>query len=165
MFFILLLFLFFLNYSGELRRQRVSYLPLIMTLSASAVFFYDDYSVSVSLLNFGVYYSDFFESYSSSSMSDVHGLYLSYYVFNSFLLVLLGFFIFVVSVVCVLILKAAQGTYSEAVGEVLKSHKFFEGLLSFELLRSQNMNVQSLRLPLGRTFNRPPRGWFRKRQD
>lgn len=97
-------------------------------------------------------------------MSDVHGLYLSYYVFNSFILVMLGFFIFLVSVICVLILKAAQASYSEAAGSVLSLHKFFKELLSFELLRSQNMNVQTLRLPLGRVLGRSPRGWYKKKQ-
>ena len=109
-------------------------------------------------------FEDYYSAQSNSSMSDIHGLYLSYFLFNSLLLVILGFFIFLVSVICVLILKGAQNLYSEAAGSVLRSYKFFEDLLSFELLRSQNMNVQSLRYSLERIVSRTPRGWYRKKQ-
>lgn len=131
---------------------------------AATVVFYDDYSTSAGLLNFGVLFEDYYSAQSNSSMSDIHGLYLSYFLFNSLLLVILGFFIFLVSVICVLILKGAQNLYSEAAGSVLRSYKFFEDLLSFELLRSQNMNVQSLRYSLERIVSRTPRGWYRKKQ-
>lgn len=157
-FFILLLFLFFLNYSSELRRSRQAYLPAVMSMAPALVFFYDDYSVSAGILNFSTQYEDYYSSLSNSAMSDVHGLYLSYYVFNSTLLVIFGFFIFIVSVVCVIALKSSQSVYAESAGKALSLYKFFESMLSFEMLRSQNMNIQSLRVPIERVVARPPRG-------
>lgn len=150
--------MFFLNYSSELRRSRSWYLPIAMVSALAPLSFYDDYTVSAGLLNLGSLYSDYYTASSNTSMSDVHGLYLSYYVFNSFLLVLFGFFVFLVSVVCVLLLRASQSSYSESVGSILRSHKFFEEMLSFELLRVQNLSLQALRYPLGRALGRSPRG-------
>ena len=159
------MFLFFLNYSSELRRSGSWSIPLTSLFAVSMLPQFEDYSISVGVLNMGSYYADYYESLADSSMSDIHGLYLSYYTFNSPLLVLFGFFIFVVSVVCVVLLRAAQSSYSEAVGELLGSYSFFGDLVSFELLRSQNLNMQSLRSPIGRSLGRPPKGWSRRRQD
>lgn len=164
-FFILLLFIFFLNYSSELRRSPSYYGPAFFCSALALVPMSDDYSVSVGLLNFSSLYEDYYYSMSSSSMSDVHGLYLSYYVFNSLLLVVFGLFVFIVSVVCVILLKSSQATYAESASAFLGSYKFFEDLLSFEFLRSQNLNIQVLRRPNSRVLSRRQRGWSKKKQD
>lgn len=161
--FIIILFLFFFNFSAELRSSTFFFYKAAALLLF--FFFFDEYTIHVSLLNFNFFFDDFYEARSSSLMNDIHALFVSYYVFNSFLFFLLGLLIFFTSIICVCTLKAARNTCAEAVVSSLLVYNFFSDLLSFEFLRKQNLVFQNLRKPTTRLVKKTSQEWFKKSQD
>lgn len=152
--FILLLFLFFLNYSGEPARPKFSCDVFVL---ATPLFFVDlgcGLKSGSGVSDYSLMYEDFYAALANQSMSDTSGLFISYYVFNSLLLVLFGLYILVISIVCVSTLRLAQAGYVEAAGLSLKLYSFFTDLLSFELLRGQDLLAQAARRPASRVMRR-----------
>ena len=161
--FILVLFLFYFNFSGELRTSKFFFYKFALVVIL--LFFFDDFSIKLDFLNFHFFFENFYELRSSALMNDLHSLFLSYYYFNGFLLFLFGFLVFLVSIVCVNILRAAKVTTLDAVLSSLSVYNFFADLLNFEFLRKQNLSFQSLRKSNSRIVKRASRAWFRKSRD
>lgn len=161
--FILLLFLFYFNFSGELRTSKFFFYKFLLVITI--FFFFDDFSVKLDLLNFNFFFENFYELRVSSLMNDLHSLFLSYYYFNGFLLFLFGFLIFLVSVVCVNLLRAAKVVTTASILSSLSIYNFFTDLLNFEFLRKQNLFFQNLRKPTTRLVKKTKQEWFKKSQD
>lgn len=160
--FIILLFLFFFNFGGELKNSNSFFLKFIVIFF---FFFFDDFSVQVSFLNFNFFFDDFYDSRVFDCLNDIHSLFLSYYVFNGFLLFLFGFLLFLVSVLCISILKAARGVVLVNVASFMKIYDFFIDIVNFEFLRKQNLFFQNLRKPATRLVKKNLQEWSKKNQD
>ena len=164
-FFILLMFLFFFNFGAELRGSSCTRYKVLSLSSFFFLFLFDDYSRVHSSLNVFYTYDDFYSAIGSDSMSDVHSLFLSYYFFNSFLLFVFGFFVFLTSVVCVLLLRSSRSVYSESIGSFLSIYNFFSDLLNFELLRKQSLGNQVLRRCNSRVISKDKKEWYKKKAN
>lgn len=161
--FIIILFLFFFNFSGELRTSNFFFFQFLAIFLL--FFFFDESFAKSSLLNFNLFFDDFFEARTSPIMNDIHALFLSYYTFNGFLLVVFGVLVFLASIVCINILKASKAGLTEAVVDFLSIYNFFTELLNFEFLRKQSLFFQNLRKPTSRLVKKSSKEWFKKSQD
>lgn len=160
--FIIILFLFFFNFSGELKNSRFFFFRFIAVIF---FFFFDDISSVLELLNFNFFFDDFYESSAYLGLNDICSLFLSYYSFNGFLLFVFGFLIFLTSIICVSVLRAARGSLVLAAAESLSTYSFFRDLLNFEFLRKQNLFYQNLRKPATRLVKKNSQEWYKKSQD
>jgi len=98
-------------------------------------------------------------------MNDIHALFLSYYLFNSFLFFTFGFLIFLASVICISILRASRLLVIDTIGAKMQIYSFFTDLLNFEFLRKQNLFFQNLRRPVTRVVKKNSQEWYKKNQD
>lgn len=160
--FIIILFLFFFNFSGELKNSRFFFFRFIAVIF---FFFFDDVSSMPELLNFNFFFDDFYESRAYLGLNDICSLFLSYYAFNGFLLFVFGFLIFLTSIICVGVLRAARGGLVLAAADSLAVYSFFRDLLNFEFLRKQNLFYQNLRKPTTRLVKKNSQEWYKKSQD
>jgi hypothetical protein len=160
--FIILLFLFFFNFGGDLKNLNFFFLKFIIVIF---FFFFDDFSFRISFLNFNFFFDDFYESRLFSCLNDIHALFLNYYIFNSFLLFLFGFLLFLVSISCISLLKASRFLVTSSAVSSMKIYNFFRDLLSFEFLRKQNLFFQNLRRPTSRLVKKNLQEWYKKNQD
>lgn len=160
--FIIILFLFFFNFSGELKNSRFFFFRFIAVIF---FFFFDDVSSMPELLNFNFFFDDFYESKTYLGLNDICSLFLSYYAFNGFLLFVFGFLIFLTSIICVGVLRAARGGLVLAAADSLAVYSFFRDLLNFEFLRKQNLFYQNLRKPTTRLVKKNSQEWYKKSQD
>jgi hypothetical protein len=161
--FILVLFLFYFNFSGELRTSKFFFFKFMLVVVL--LFFFDNFSLKLDFLNFNFFFENFYELRSSALMNDLHSLFLSYYYFNGFLLFLFGFLVFLVSIVCVNLLRASKVVTLDAVLSALSVYNFFADLLNFEFLRKQNLFHQNLRKSNSRLVRKESKAWFRRSQD
>ncbi len=164
-FFIIILFLFFFNFSGDLKHSKNFFWKFIFLFLIFFNFFFDDFSLKAELLNFNFFFDDFYEALNNHVLNDIHALFLSYYLFNSTLLFIFGFLIFLTTIVCISLLRAARNTVLATIGSLLSVYSFFLDLLNFEFLRKQNLFFQNLRKPVNRLVKKNLKEWFKKSQD
>lgn len=160
--FVIILFLFFFNFSGDLKSSRFFFFKFFAVFF---FFFFDEVNCALELLNFNFFFDDFYESRMFLNMNDICSLFLSYYVFNACLLVIFGFLIFLASIICVGVLRAARAGLVLAIASALATYSFFKELLSFEFLRKQSLFYQNLRKPTTRLVKKNSQEWFKKSQD
>ncbi len=161
--FIIILFLFFFNFSGELRNSRVFFYKFVIIFFS--FFFFDEFSAKLQLLNFNFFFDNFYESQAVCIVNDLHSLFLSYYFFNGFLLFIFGFLVFLTSIICVNLLRASKVSAVAAASAALRIYDFFYDLLSFEFLRKQNLFFQNLRRPNSRIIKRNLKEWYKKNPE
>lgn len=155
--FIILILLFYLNVVDIIY---YTYTPIIYMFFSSLLFFLFPYFYfeSVYILpyssNLFIYWEDYYEALYNVNVNDFTCLFLSYYTYNSLVIILLGVFLFIASIICVhlnLLFK-----FNKIYSLVCQKNIFFNffNLFSFNLLRKQNLNEQSLILPAVRIFKK-----------
>lgn len=162
--FILILFLFFFNFTGTLLQSKNFFWKFVFFLFLF-FFYFDDYSTMLNLLNFSLLFEDAYSYLASTLMNDIHALFLSYYIFNSFVFFIFGFLILLTSVICISVLRASRLLVVNALGAKMRVYDFFTDLLNFEFLRKQNLFFQNLRKPVNRIVKKSSQEWYKKSQD
>lgn len=162
-FFILLLFFFFLNADGSFYTKKKNFLFTFLFFFLFFQFYY--YEGFFLILNLFFFWNSYYEALYYSVLNDIHGLFLSYYYFNSLIFFIFGFLIFLTSVLCILMLKNSKTSHVEAIFSTTNLIKFFEQMLSFEFIRQQNLNFQSLRKPVNTINIKKYKEWSKKEQD
>ena len=101
-------------------------------------------SATLELFNNIDFWDDYYESYLNGGLNDFFSLYTSYYVFNSIEFLIIGYFLFIGSIICVNLNKnqkkipvASQLTFLNL---ILKTSSFF-------FFRKQNLVSQNFQIP------------------
>lgn len=102
-------------------------------------------------------WDDFFESVQNSNTNDFVGLLLSYYYYNSFEFLLIGFLLLVGSVVCVNLFRSNNKIKLHKYGNFLSLFSFFQDMINFVFMRKQNLSDQQ-RTTVGT-------GFFKKKKN
>jgi hypothetical protein len=160
--FVSILFLFYLNvynYVNSVNKQYYSYkyitffsITIIYSLSyclpyeaESLVFFNSD---TVNL------WDDYYESLNNYILTDLFGLFLSFYYFNSFEFLLIGMLLLVGSLVSVNLHKITRLNRVKFYGDFLLMFDFFKDFSKFIFMRKQNLVDQENHISSTRVFKK-----------
>lgn len=105
-------------------------------------------------LNDIFYYDDFYEALTNTNINDFVSFLISYYMINSFNLILLGFIILIISIVCVNLNKFTKITRVQHTSEFLNIFDFFKSIVAFNIIRQQNLVDQEASTPSSRIFKK-----------
>lgn len=146
-FFIIILFLLALNFTGRLPNKDNFGAKCGMGFIILYLFFFYAFSkpASLEILNATHHWDDYYDAISDDIMNDIFGLYLSYYFFNSFIFFLFGFLIFIASLICINLFLVIRRTAQERAVSFKYVFDFFKDLLAFEFLRKQSSSNQTRR--------------------
>lgn len=161
--FIFIIFLFYLNYTSNLAEHfNVKYNFVLVIFIIAFVPFLDDYYNLDSEYSF--LYNDYYEAASNFLLNDISSIYISFFLINNFLICLLGFLIFLASMLCVNLLFFSKLTLVNSSKALLKTYNFFLDLLDVSVFRSQNMTSQQSTKPKLKFFRKKSKnGTKRKR--
>lgn len=87
-------------------------------------------------------------------MNDLFGLYLSYYVINSFEFIIVGLLLLIASVVCVNLNKFNRNIKSNNYYELISLFDFFDDFVKFIFMRKQNLVDQEISSSSTRMFKK-----------
>lgn len=143
--FVSLLLVFYLNVYGSVNKTNTNihsykYLGLLFVFflaiyffifpsELDSVFFIDSFSV----------YDDWYESLGNIFLTDLFGLFLSYYYINSFEFLIIVFFLLVGSVICVNLNKLNRVNKSMNYQDMFLVFDFFKDFVKFIFMRKQNL--------------------------
>ena len=86
---------------------------------------------------------DYYEGLNNCLMNDFLVLSISYYFLNGFEFLLLGFILFLGSLICVIINKYQKNIKISGLSSFFNIFDFFNDYINFIFLRKQNLNSQS----------------------
>ena len=155
--FILLILLFYLNVVDLMYYVNAPVIYSFFIISVIFLFPYIYLEINYSLpfsSNIILYWEDYYESLYNVNLNDFTCLFLSYYTYNSLVIILLGLFLFIASIICVhlnLLFK-----FNKLKNLVFQKNLFanFFNIFSFNLLRKQHLNEQSLIIPAVKIFKK-----------
>ena len=107
---------FFLVYNGEIEFYN----------NFSSVFIWDDY----------------YEALANSILNDLTGFFFSFYEFNSFEFLVIGFFLLIGSMVCINLNKYLNNIKNDKYVDFLKLFNIFSDSVNILFLRKQNLIFQ-----------------------
>lgn len=146
--FICVIFLFYLNASGFFEKKnkiKNFYYYLILFL-----FFFINYENNGEFENFLPVelniidlWDDYYESLFNTNTNDFMGFLLSYYYFNSFEFILIGFLLLIGSVACVNLFKINKLNRIVAFDSFFKVFNFFKDFSEYVFMRKQNLVRQN----------------------
>jgi hypothetical protein len=87
-------------------------------------------------------------------MNDLFGLYLGYYIINSFEFILIGILLLVGSIVCVNVNKFNKNLKSNSYYDLLVVFDFFDDFVKYLFMRKQNLIDQTLHPSSTRIFKK-----------
>lgn len=85
-------------------------------------------------------------------MNDLTGFFLSFYEFNSFEFLVIGFFLLIGSMVCINLNKYLNNFKTEKYNDFLKIFNIFKDSLNVLFLRKQNLIFQENQTPKTRHY-------------
>lgn len=151
--FVLLLLLFYLNTDGYINLKQISKIFLFFSF-----FFCFFLSFSESefhfIFNFTDLWHDYYETFSNTLMTDFFGLFLVYYYYNGFLTCLIGFYLFVVTIACVLMLNLIKVQKIGLIHSYLQVFDFFKQSINYFFYRRQNLHKQTMKLSSTKIFKK-----------
>ena len=151
--FVFMLVLFYLNFKGSLGPfdKKINFLSkfsiLIAYIYINIYYYYDTELTYVAEFNTLCIWEDYYESFKNNSMNDFFVLLSSYYFFNSFEFILIGFILFIGSIVCINIFKINKIDTNSNILEFISLFDFFKNVISYTFLRKQNLFNQNLTIP------------------
>lgn len=156
--FIMLIFLFYLNIDGYGVQINLNYNFFFLGffffwLTSYFYYVYVDLSY-LNLFNYVYLWDDYYEAFYNKVMNDFVVLTISYYSFNNFELLILGLFLLVGSVICVLLNKKQHQIKLYLLGKVNYLLNYLMKFNSFWFLRKQNLTNQANFNPSLRMFNK-----------
>lgn len=160
--FISILFLFYLNVYGNINKINFNiysfkYFGIYFGffLFSSLISFSHEYEDSGFLdLNLYLYWDDYYEALSNFRLNDTFGLYISYYIINSFEFILIGVLLLLGSVVCVNLNKFSKDFKSFNYYDLLTLFDFFDDFIKFFFLRKQNLVDQENHIPATKMYKK-----------
>jgi hypothetical protein len=143
--FVSLLLVFYLNVYGSVNKTNThihsyKYLGLFFVFILGIYFFvFPSELDSVIFIDSFAIYDDWYESLSNLFLTDLFGLFLSYYYINSFEFLIIVFFLLVGSVICVNLNKLNRVNKSMNYHDMFLVFDFFKDFVKFVFMRKQNL--------------------------
>lgn len=150
--FVSILFLFYFNVFGNISKLNLTiysfkYFGLYAGFFILSTFYIFPSEVEFFLpleLNIIYLWDDYYEALWNEKMNDLFGLYLGYYVLNSFEFILIGILLLIGSIVCVNINKFNRNLKSNNYYDVLTIFDFFDDFVKYLFMRKQNLVDQTM---------------------
>lgn len=101
-----------------------------------------------------IYFDNYYESLFNHKQNDLFGLYLSYYLYNSFEMISFGFLLLLASLVCVNLNKFLNNFKFFNYSSYFNLFNFFIDLIDFSILRKQNLIYQNQRIVFTKIFKK-----------
>lgn len=159
--FVSILFLFYLNVYGNSNKSNLSIFSFKYYGLFYLFFFSTFIYINPSELEFFIpieinifFWDDFYEALNNNKMNDVFGLYISYYLINSFEFLLIGLLLLIASVVCVNLNKFNRTLKANNYYELVTLFDFFEDFVKFIFMRKQNLVDQEISSSSTRVFKK-----------
>jgi hypothetical protein len=149
--FIMLIVMFYLNFKGNSTfNKNYNFVICIYVLLTVLLFptFYTECELYLpNLFNCIDIWDNYYESINNYYLNDFIGLYLSYFLINSFELIIMGFILFLGSILCIVIFNLAGFTKNNNYILFKNFINFYFKLLDFYFLRKQNLIKQNMYQP------------------
>lgn len=161
---IALILFFYLNVEGSILKinLKISNLFYFFFLFTFLFIYFFKYSYfnSINFFNelnwlfFNFYFDDWFESLNNFLMTDFISLYSTYYSINNIEFLIVGYLLFLGSLIAVSLNKSQKNLKIYDNSNLLKLFNFFSNFLNYSFLRKQNLNDQSYYDPNIRLFKK-----------
>lgn len=123
-------------------------------LSLNLVFFSElEYYLPLEL-QLNTFWDDFYEALSNEKMNDVFGSMLSFYVFNSYEFLVIGFLLLVGSMICVNLNKFLKSAKTYGYSDLFSVFNIFKDFFKMFFMRKQNLVNQETQPASTRLFRR-----------
>ena len=150
--FVSILFLFYLNVYGNVNKLNINvfsfkYYGLFFSFFLSSLIFVFPSELEFYLpveINTFFSWDDYYESLNNNKMNDLFGIYVSYYLLNSFEFIVIGLILLIASVVSVNLNKFNRHLKANNYYDLLTLFDFFEDFVKFIFMRKQNLVDQSI---------------------
>lgn len=113
-----------------------------------------NYYNEINWLYFNYYFDDWYESLNNFLMNDFLILTLSYYFINNIEFLIIGYLLFITSIICVLMNRSSKNSKISGNSIFLNLFNFFSKYLNYSFLRKQNLLNQSIYDPNIRIFKK-----------
>jgi hypothetical protein len=100
------------------------------------------------------FYDDYYEALNDISINDLTGLFVGLYITNSLLLVIIGLFLLVASIICVVLVSFFTKIRNASVKDFLNLFNLVKNCYSFIFLRKQNLAKQGRAHTSTRVFSK-----------
>lgn len=160
--FVSILFLFYLNVYGNVNKMNIiifsfKYYGLFLSFILFSFIYINpselEFYIPIELNNIFTW-DDYYEALFNNKMNDLFGLYLSYYVINSFEFIIIGLLLLIASVVCVNLNKFNRNIKSNNYYELISLFDFFDDFVKFIFMRKQNLVDQEISSSSTRMFKK-----------
>lgn len=161
---IALILFFYLNVEGSILKinLKISNFYFIFFLFFFLFFFFFknsmynnlDFYNDLNWLFFNFYFDDWYESLNNFLMTDFISLYTTYYSINSVEFLIIGYLLFLGSLISVSLNKSHKNLKIYDNSNFLKLFNFFNNFLNYSFLRKQTLNDQSYYDPNIRLFKK-----------
>lgn len=151
--FVFLLVLFYLNFKGYINKlpqnnvHVYKFIFFLFYIVINFIFYKEGEFLFFTEINFFTLWENFYESVLNFTTNDFSVFLLSYYYFNSIEFIFLGVILFIGSVVCINLYKINKNDTIKNSLTSLTNFNFFTKKINFNILRKQNLNIQSTTIP------------------
>lgn len=155
--FVFLLMLFYINSQGDFKVNKnylykYSYLIIIIIfLFFYPLTWYNNFTFIINLYTI-TYWDDYYESFNNLNMNDFVGLYISYFTFNSLEYILIGFLLFLGSLLCICLFRLTKVIKFKNYKLFFKTFKLTQSYNFSTFMRKQNLNKQANTQPSVKKF-------------
>jgi ABC-type transport system involved in multi-copper enzyme maturation permease subunit len=87
-------------------------------------------------------------------MNDLFGLYISYYIINSFEFIMVGVLLLIASIICVNLNKFNRNIKANNYYDLLVLFDFFDDFIKYSFMRKQNLVDQTIKPSATRIFKK-----------
>lgn len=145
--FMLLLVLFYLNFKGSTpvvsSNSKYIYFAFVLVIFSMPMFYSETELYLPCLFDTINLWDNYYLCLSNLAMNDFIGLYLSYYFINSYEFILIGWMLFLGSILCITLFNLVGSSKSTNHLLLKKFINFFLNSLDFYFLRKQNLITQN----------------------
>lgn len=145
--FMLLLVLFYLNFKGSTTvtssTNKYLYVSFILLICFTPMLYAEKELYLPCIFNTIDLWDNYYACLSNTAMNDFIGLYLSYYFINSYEFLLIGWLLFLGSILCITLFNLVGSSKSTNHLLLRKFLQFFVDTLDFYFLRKQNLVNQN----------------------
>ncbi len=160
--FVLILFLFYLNNPGNFNKLDFSILRFfivgglfgLISIAFNLIFFSEYENFIPFEITFIDLWDDYYESQNNVILNDAVGLFISYYVINSFEFILVGVLLLIGSLVVVNLNKFNKNVQYPIYNNFLEIFNFFKNWINFFFMRKQNLTDQEMTYANTRSFGK-----------
>jgi hypothetical protein len=107
--------------------------------------------IELNVINF---WDDYYEALGNNRMNDLFGLYISYYILNSFEFIMIGVLLLIASIICVNLNKFNRNIKANNYYDLLVLFDFFDDFIKYSFLRKQNLIDQAIKFSSTRIFKK-----------